>query len=304
MNRVLLSAVTLLVLSGPAAAGEPLRAFLWAAPEAGAQAPSPGRAGISADRLLVTGSVGAGILTAYLIYGFDKWWDDTREPFHYTHEGNLERTSYVGGADKFGHAWACHMFQRGATGLLRWSGVGPLASTLIGAFIVQAVFTFAEWEDAVYDYGWSNGDFLFNLLGSALASTLDLVPWLDDLVDFRLWYRPTPYLYRRHYNAAEDYSGQKYFLVFKGGGVPWFRDTGLAYLELYVGFHAPDYRRYRERRERRIFLGLSLDVGRLVAEILYPLLRLPREAEAVADFAFEHIQPPVAHTPLVDASLP
>jgi hypothetical protein len=260
--------------------------------------------GIHLDRLLATGATGAAVLTGYLVYGYTKWWEDEREPFHISQEGNLERDSYVGGVDKFGHAWACHVFTRGTSALLQWSGVPRPWAVLAGTALVQAVFTFAELEDSYYDYGWSDGDILFNLLGSALAAALDFLPWLDDLVDFRLWYLPTPYLYRRNFNAAEDFSGQKYFLVFKGGGLPWLKDTGFAYLELYVGYHAPGYRRHREVKERRIFFGFSLDVGRVLHDFFFPAVRPPRFVESATAFVFEHWHPHVWHAPLADAKLP
>jgi hypothetical protein len=181
--------------------------------------------------------------------------------------------------------------------------VEPWLSTAIAAFAAQALFLFAEIEDAYFDYGWSDGDMVGNLLGSALAAALDLIPWLDDLLDFRMWYRPTPYLYRHQFNVAEDYSGQKYFLVLKGGGVPWVKDTALRYLEVYVGYHAEGYRRYREVKERHVFAGFSLDVGRAVADLLWPPLDPPEFVRSWTGFVFEHWQPHFLHAPVYDRVL-
>lgn len=210
----------------------------------------------------------------------------------------------MGGVDKFGHAWGCLVINRGVSGLLRWSGMKPFWSSLLGTAVAQGIFTFAEIEDGFYDYGWSDGDVVFNLLGSLFGIVLDLVPWLDRLLDFRVWYGPTPMLARKNYNAAEDYSGQKYFLVFKGEGIPALRETGLRYLEFYVGWHAEGYRRYRHRAERHVFVGFSLDVGAVIAEVLFPRIRPPEEVEAWTVFLFEHWHPHFVHAPLVDAKLP
>lgn len=260
--------------------------------------------GIQWDRLLFTTGLGASILGGWLAYGFDKWWEDEKRPFHYTREGGLERDSYVGGMDKWGHLWGCLMIHRGISGMLRWCGFDKGWATLCGAVFVQGMFLFAEIEDAYYDYGWSDSDMLFNLLGSALAVALDLVPWLDDLVDFRLWYWPTPYLAKRDYNAAEDYSGQRYFLVFKGGGVPWVRETSLRFLEFYIGYEAPGYRRNREKLERHVFAGFSLDVMAVLDELVFQPTHLPPEARGMAGFVFEHWHPDMVHAPVVDAKLP
>ncbi|GEM_PF-3504930 len=264
-----------------------------------ADAPPPAEEdGIDATKLLVSSGLVSSVIGGYLVYGYTKWWDDELEPFHYSDEGALQKDSYVGGVDKFGHLWGCLVLHRGISGLLQWSGVDPLPATLVGAGLVQALFLFAEIEDAFYDYGWSDADIVFNLLGSALGLALDLLPALDDLVDFRVWYRPTPYLNRRDFNVAEDYSGQKFFLVLKGGGVPFLEGTGLEYLELWAGYDAPGYRRYRERRERRVFFGLSLDLGRVIREFLFPVLRPPEVAEIASDFLFEHWQPYPVHAPV------
>ncbi|MHC4600150.1 MAG: DUF2279 domain-containing protein [Planctomycetota bacterium] len=282
----------------PPASPPPIRRLLSEYPVSGTEA------GIDATRLLLSSGVAGLTLVAYVSYGFAEWWTTAPRPFHYTREGNLQRYSYVGGVDKFGHAWGCLVINRGVSGLLRWSGMKPLWSTLLGAALAQGIFTFAEIEDAYYDYGWSDGDVVFNLLGSLFGVVLDLVPWLDRLLDFRVWYWPTPMLARKNYNAAEDYSGQKYFLVVKGEGIPALRETGLRYLELYVGYHAEGYRRYRHRAERHVFVGFSLDVGAVIAEVLFPRLRPPEELEAWTVFLFEHWHPHVLHAPLVDAKLP
>jgi hypothetical protein len=259
---------------------------------------------IDTNRFLVSTGLIVLTISGYATYGFLEWWVTSPRPFHFADEGALQRDSYVGGVDKFGHAWGCHVLTRGCSGLMRWSGVPPFWSSLIGIVIVQGLFLFAEIEDGYYDYGWNDADVVFNLLGSALATALDLLPWLDDLIDFRLWYQPTPVMRRRHYNVAEDYSGQKYFLVIKGGGIPTLRETGLEFLELYVGYHAPGYRRHRERKERFVFVGFSLDIGKILAEYVFPLLRPPRVLEVCSDFVFEHWHPHFVHAPLVDAKIP
>ncbi|MHC4779165.1 MAG: DUF2279 domain-containing protein [Planctomycetota bacterium] len=260
--------------------------------------------GFDSDRFLVSAGVAGLTLAGYVSYGFAEWWNTSPRPFHYSREGNLQRYSYVGGVDKFGHAWGCLVINRGISGLLRWSGMKPLWSTLIGASIAQGIFLFAEIEDGYYDYGWSDGDMVFNLLGSVLGVAQDLLPWLDRLIDFRVWYLPSPQFRRKNYNAAEDYSGQKYFLVVKGEGIPALRTTGLRYLELYVGYHAQGYRRYRHRPDRHVFVGFSLDLGALLAEVVFPKLRPPAELEAWSAFLFEHVHPHFVHAPLFDAKIP
>ncbi|MCU0724086.1 MAG: hypothetical protein MUC63_10835, partial [Planctomycetes bacterium] len=107
-------------------------------------------------------------------------------------------------------------------------------------------------------------------------------------------------IHRRDFNVAEDYSGQKYFLVLKGAGIPFLKDTGFGYLELFAGYYAPGYRRYREVKERRVFVGFSLDVGRAIADLLFPALDPPSCVRGWTAFVFEHWHPHFIHAPLAE----
>lgn len=260
--------------------------------------------GVRTDRLLVTGAVTAVCLGSYLTYGALFWWDEEPGSFHWTEEGNMEEDSYAGGTDKLGHAWACYTLTRVFGGLLRWSGAEAWLSEVLAGATVQVLFLFTEIEDAFFDYGFSAWDFAFNLAGTLFAAALDLLPGLDEVLDFRVWYWPTSAFRDADWNPAEDYSGLRFFLVLRPGGLGCFRGTALSFLELHLGYFTRGYKPVRPRRERLWFVGVSLDLGRLVRQWLAPLLGLGPAVTDVTDFVLEYWQPYPVHAPLLQAELP
>ncbi len=280
------------------------RAQGWQAAESGVADSQIGDADeFHADRFLAVTGLSALCIGGYAVYGFAFWWDEEPGRFHMTREGNMEQDSYAGGADKLGHAWACYLLTRGFSGLLNWSGAGAVLSEIIGIAAVQAVFLFSEIEDAYFDYGFSWWDVAFNFAGSCLGALLDLVPWLDRAIDFRFWYAPTSRFRDVDYNMAEDYSGQKYFMVLKLDGIPAIRETAAKYLEFYVGYATDGYKPRRERKERHVFFGLSVDVFGLLKSVLLPALGAPRFAGDAAALIGEYWHPHFVHAPVYDAIL-
>jgi hypothetical protein len=256
------------------------------------------------DRLLLSGGVAAFCLGSYLTYGALFWWDESPGDFHMTAEGNMEEDSYAGGSDKFGHAWACYVLTRVFGGLLRWSGAGDIFSEAVGALAVQAIFLFAEIEDAFYDYGFSWWDMAFNIAGSVLGVLFDLIKPLDDIFDFRIWYWPTSQFVNAEFNPAEDYSGQFFFLVVKLGGIPLLRDSGLRFIEIYVGYHTRGYKPLRSVQERLVFVGLSLDLLRMLTDWVLPLFGGADIVRQGAAFVLEYWHPHLFHAPLAEGALP
>ena len=53
-----------------------------------------------------------------------------------------------------------------------------------------------------------------------------------------------------------------------------------------------------------LFVGFSLDLGAILAEVVFPRLRPPVELEAWSTFLLEHVHPHFLHAPLIDAKIP
>lgn len=194
--------------------------------------------------------------------------------------------TYAAGADKLGHAWATLGLARGGTELLhQYGGYSKLKSALVATALSEALFLGVEIKDG-YSYTFSVGDFLFNTLGAGLALASSLSPRVDELVDFRVEWLPSP-AYRRlakdgNVDIAEDYSGQRYLLALHLGALPGLRDARWArwsrFVDVAVGFESrgykpdPPYKVTEEMpdydKSSQLFLGVSLNAQGLFDALL------------------------------------
>jgi hypothetical protein len=130
-------------------------------------------------------------------------------------------------------------------------------------------------------------------LGYWLASS----PRADDILDFRLWYRPSKL---SNFDPAGDYAGQRFYLVAKADGVPALRDIPIVkYLELGVGYGDPGVDIPDEwdlhdfaRRRREVFLGVSVNLSRVIADAFYGGARSTTRTQRAAEGLFEVWQHP------------
>jgi hypothetical protein len=231
--------------------------------------------------------------------------------------------TYAGGADKLGHAWATMVLARAGTALLDAGGWDRTRSTLVSALLAEALFFAVEWKDYYY-YEFSPGDFTFNTLGALAAIALDLSPRLDELIDFRVEYRPSRQ-YRHNvlnpdspcakrepgqpscsrWNVAEDYSGQNYLLALHLGAIHSLRDwrygSWARFVDVSLGFQSRNYKPPPTldpdvRRTQRVFFGISLNAQGVIDHLLDRKSRLRKAGHGL----FEVLTPPLT-LPLLDA---
>jgi len=205
---------------------------------------------------------------------------ETRDHVQLADEGWFGPETYAGGADKLGHGFANYAFARGSMGLLEYGGWDRTTSLAVSGGLTALFFTLVEIKDGLHEgYGFSVGDMMFNLAGNGLGLLMETQPRLDELFDYRIEYIPTDefieQIKQRGVDVAEDYSGMTFGLMFHLGAlegvhagkprVRWAR-----FVDVTLGFetrgYLPEPLDPMERREQRLFLGLSLDVQRLIRE--------------------------------------
>src|ERR1700733_7834039 len=128
---------------------------------------------------------------AYVI--FAAWtfvaWYRQRKPlaqYKWGGDGWLGQTTYAGGADKFGHAWATMSLARLGTYMLReWGGYDPTKASLVSTTMSELLFVGVEVKDGFY-WEFSFSDLTGDSVGAVLALLLDNFPRLDELFDFRV----------------------------------------------------------------------------------------------------------------------
>jgi hypothetical protein len=279
----------------PGENGVPFGPLAAAAGATGADAASAPRADARLDRRrrLLTNTVIAGAGIAVLAYGGNKWWGDgVSGDFRTQYEGWFGRDTRYGGADKLGHAYSNYL----GTRLLTWTfeGIGhdPERARRLAFYTTLGTFTAVEVIDG-FAKGWafSKEDALMNLAGAGIAYLSDKHPDFDDLVDFRLQYRPsTTGSTRSAWDPLADYGGQTWVLAIKGSGIARLRNRKpWRYLELAIGYNARGFEdpAFPEARSRRLYLGISLNLSRVLDDTVFrerPDSRIRRIVNGTLEF--------------------
>ena len=238
--------------------------------------------GESKKRPVAAASTLAGAYVAFIAWMFVAWYHlhKKNRAFKWGGDGWLGRSTYAGGADKAGHAWATMALARLGTVILHgWGGFAKRPASLISAGLSQALFTGVEVKDGFY-YEFSFSDLAGDTTGAVMAALLDNFPALDELFDFRVDYWPSQ-MYKRklsgespcpvggcsRWNIAEDYSGQTYLAAFHLGGIGAVRDKlgpVSRFVDVAAGFGTRNYRPLpdrdiKENPHQDVFLGLAFN---------------------------------------------
>ena len=234
------------------------------------------------DYRLVSGLTVAGLYAGFSAWAYIAWYRNhpEKDMHDFGRDGWFGKNTYAGGADKLGHFWASMATTRLAVKIMRAGHWELDQASYIAAAWAAAFYTAVEVKDG-YFYQFSYGDEVANLLGAAVAVALEMSPRLDDLVDIRVEYWPSPeYLAIldgaegadvNSANVAEDYSGQTYLLALHLGEVYGLGDMKYGrpfrYIDGVVGFqtrhykpdlHDPDFERGDPTQELSIGLSINL----------------------------------------------
>jgi hypothetical protein len=236
--------------------------------------------------------IGSGA-AAVAAYGMSKWWNTGfGGGFKSVNEGFFGRDTPYGGADKLGHMYFDYAGVRLMTPLFEAAGNTPDASVRLAAWSTLGIMTAVEVADGFSrQYRFSPQDALMNVAGTLLGVVLQTHPELDEKFDFRVAYRRSP---GSGFNPFSDYSGQRYLLVAKADGfAPLRENRWLRYVELGIGYQARGFDPGGERR-RDVYVGLSLNLSRLLADTAYDGRMHSTPLQRGTDRLFELVQFPAA----------
>lgn len=246
------------------------------------------RAGLDLHQrnLLLAGAASA----AFAMYGWNKWWSrGFGGGFKVAGEGWFGRGTAYGGTDKLGHLFTNYASARLLTAAFEAAGNGRAESIRLAGWTTLGIFTGIEVVDGLSrDFRFSPEDALMNAAGVGLGVLMQTQPALDEKFDFRFAYRPS---IGSSFDPFGDYSGQRYLLVAKADGFKSLRQLPvLRYLELGIGYQA----RFASGSQRRrdVYVGISLNLSRLLADAAYGASRGTTPTQRAAETAFEFVQLP------------
>jgi hypothetical protein len=237
-----------------------------------------------------------GASLAVAVYGADKWWrGGFGGGFDTEREGWFGSGTAFGGIDKLGHAYSNYVGVRLLSPIFESLGNTRRESVSLATWSTVAIYTGVEVLDGFSrKYHFSIEDAIANVAGAALGYFAEHNRRLDEILDFRLYYRRSPYA--SSWDPLGDYSGQRYLLVVKADAFAPLRDNGfLRYLEAAVGYGASGFDAGPDavgERRRELYVGVSLNLSRVVADAFYDGRRGSTATQRNADRAFDVIQFP------------
>lgn len=267
--------------------------------------------------VFVCTSLGLGLAQAQENYGFSTWAEDvtatkwatgaavagvtalgltswnwgSNKSFRLNPEGWFGPETGSGGMDKLGHAFTSYALTNVLADRLVRQGRTPERAALSAAITTQAIMLYVEAFDGFSDdHGFAREDVVMNLAGTGLAYARTVFPRVRDILDYRMEYEASGY---KGFRPFSDYSGQKYVMALKLGGIKGLRDTPLRYLELQTGYYTRGFSKLEHAdgigRSRHAFIGVGLNL----TELLFGQRQTGEsELKNAGRLVFEHIQVP------------
>lgn len=150
-------------------------------------------------------------LTASYIYYKNTWWEKNSPKFSF-----VDDWDYSLWVDKIGHFYGTHFQAHFITASLETANISLEKSYVYGAIGSMLLQTFVEINDGFGpSWGFSRGDYVFNILGAAFYIAQYYFPPLLNIQP-KMSYWPTDQLKRdADRTVANDYEGQMNYLSFR-----------------------------------------------------------------------------------------
>lgn len=218
------------------------------------------------QKTLMLNAGAAAALTAWGVYQ----WDYGQVAPNAGSEQWFGQETKEGGVDKLGHFWTTYALSHLFSSVYEAWDYTEDEATIYGTLSSAGFQTLMEFGDSFSRFGFSYEDMIMNVAGAGAGYLLRAYPRLGEKIDFRLEYAPS--LKGGNDNDVfTDYEHHKYLVALKGSGFESVKDSYLEYLELQAGYFSRGYEDFvrggPETRQRTFYVGLGLNVGRVVSHI-------------------------------------
>ncbi len=206
------------------------------------------------------------------LWGVAEWDWGTSKGFSFYPQSPWGTHAVDGGVDKLGHMFGTYMMKQTFSFMLRSAGYSKTRATWEGALMAEITQLVTEIGDGFSTiYGFDPYDLLFNNIGILLGIVFDYFPTVDRLFSVQWEYVPTRQFREdldwklSEIDIMTDYSGQKFFLATKLGGIPYLSQTPLRYINIDLGFYSRGYKPRRYYNYRRQFVHIGFSVNFVIA---------------------------------------
>jgi len=219
-------------------------------------------------------SKGQKVLMANLVMGgvIATWgytqWDYGTEDLHTGSEGWFGKETSNGGSDKLGHFYTNYLMTRLLAPFYEDWGYSKedaaLYSALTAAF--QSIIIMEVGDATSPEHGFSNEDFIMDVIGSVAGYYWHRYPSVAKKIDFRVEYLPD--FNDLQSDFTTDYEHMKHLLAVKAEGFEVFENSWAEYFELHVGYYTRNFHHNSvfpiEDRERYMYAGIGVNLSRLL----------------------------------------
>ncbi len=207
-------------------------------------------------------AVNLGGMAFITAWGVAKWDYFGRSP-HSQSEGWFGQNTDEGGADKMGHLWSTYALSDGLASVYEGWGYEPEQAAINGALSSFAMMGFMELGDSFSNYGFAYEDMIMNTTGALTSYLMFKYPALNEKIDLRWEYKPD----LKETDFFTDYQNSKYLVALQLDGFKQLDDTPFEYFELEAGYYIRGFDTHDPNRERNLYLGIGLDVGKFLTRL-------------------------------------
>jgi VanZ family protein len=216
------------------------------------------------QKLLLTNALMSGVI---ITWGYTQW-DYGTQKLHSGSEGWFEKETSNGGSDKLGHFYTNYLMTRVLAPFYEAWGYtkddAALYSALTSAF--QSIMIMEVGDATSPEHGFSNEDFIADLLGSVVGYYWYRYPSLAKKIDFRVEYLPD--FNDLQSDFTTDYEHMKHLMAIKAEGFESLENTWAQYFELHVGYYTRNFDHNSvfpiEDRERYMYAGIGINLSNLL----------------------------------------
>ncbi|MEA3522082.1 MAG: DUF2279 domain-containing protein [Campylobacterota bacterium] len=220
------------------------------------------------QKVLLTNVVMGGVIAAW---GYTQW-DYATEDLHSGSEGWFGKETSNGGSDKLGHFYTNYLMTRLVAPFYEDWGYSKedaaLYSALTSAF--QSIVIMEVGDATSPEHGFSNEDFIMDVLGSVIGYYWYRYPFVAKKIDFRVEYLPD--FDNLQSDFTTDYEHMKHLMAIKAEGFEVFENSWAEYFELHVGYYTRNFHHNGvypiEDRERYLYAGFGVNLSHLLRPVI------------------------------------
>jgi len=216
--------------------------------------------------LLSTAIIGLSVFSIYET-GKPIYYNEARSDFHFTrYNGDIELfDNGHRGLDKFGHMYSASLFAQNIYFLSRWSGFNNSTASWTSLILASSIMGAMEVHDAYYQrWGFSTGDFIFNLMGASFYVGQQNIPFMRNL-DYKISYDFTKE--KDDQAVIESYANMTFWMTANPSGL--FEKSMPRWFPNWLNFAIGVSVTHSNTKKTELLIGLDYNLKRIKTKSIF-----------------------------------